>query len=289
MSAIAYVRITAKERAAGYPSLKTQEASIREFAEKHNVKISQVFYDDPVGVLPSNKHRGDVCSQSGLFELLSQTTKDWSLVISSTLDRIKRDDTSMNAISEIESQEKRFISIHQKLTPIDEAFLILCSRKNRKVRKRRISEGLPVAERLFLGRVRGAENGYHQSGPAPYGYRRPSRRRGRPKPPLEIREDEADIVSTIFRSYLKLKSMRRVIEHLGSIGSRTRRDKEWSRAGLSWILKNETYLGRVHFGKIKAKGKHEAIISPIIFNKAQALMRKNNKRNSNYQPRGRLV
>ena len=53
---------------------------------------------------------------------------------------------------------------------------------------------------------------------------------------------------------------------------------EWSRAGISWILKNDTYVGRVHFGKIRSKGRHESIVPPIVFNKVQKLIRENNKR-----------
>jgi len=278
MSAVAYVRITADERARGYPNLETQEVAIRGFAAKHDIKISRVFIDDPVGVLASSPQRGNVCSQSGLFELLSEAKKPWKLILSVSRDRLERADTSIKPLDEIETQGKRFISINQKLNGLDEAFLLLSAKKNRKVRQKRLAKGLSVGERLFLGRVRRAERGYHQSGPAPYGYKRPWRKSGERRPSLELRTKEAETVVVIFRQYLKLKSLRRVIAHLNSIGSRTRRGKEWSRAGLSWILKNETYLGRVHFGEIKAKGKHPAIIAPIIFNKVKKLMRKNNKR-----------
>src|SRR5690606_41459898 len=51
----------------------------------------------------------------------------------------------------------------------------------------------------------------------------------------------------IFREYLRLLSMKRLIKLLDERGLRTRRGKRWSRAGVSWILKNDTYVGRVHF------------------------------------------
>ena len=137
-----------------------------------------------------------------------------------------------------------------------------------------------VTRRLLRGRENGARLGKHQSGTAPYGYVRDYSARGRGSKgvPLRIEAREAEVVRSIFRLYLKLRSMKRVIEQLNSAGMRTRRGKEWSRAGIAWILKNETYLGRVHFGAIRAKGEHEAIVTPSVYARIQRLIRKNDKR-----------
>lgn len=134
------------------------------------------------------------------------------------------------------------------------------------------------ARSLASARRAGARAGRHQGGPAPFGYRRDytqGERGGRliPEP------SEAQVVRRMFRSYLRLGSLKRLIEALDDDGIRTRRGKTWSRAGLAWILKNETYLGKVHFGATRAKGIHPAIISPGVFKQVQQLIRKNNKRN----------
>jgi hypothetical protein len=143
-----------------------------------------------------------------------------------------------------------------------------------------------VTLRLLSGREEGARRGKHQSGTAPYGYVRDYSKRARAagaEPaakgvPLVIQPEEAEVVRLIFRLYLRHRSMKKVIEILHGRGLRTRRGKEWSRAGISWILKNDTYLGRVHFGAIRTRGEHEAIIAPIVYYKAQKLIRKNDKR-----------
>jgi hypothetical protein len=142
-----------------------------------------------------------------------------------------------------------------------------------------------VTLRLLRGREEGARRGKHQSGTAPYGYVRDYSRRVKAKGdpstkgvPLVIHAEEADVVRLIYRLYLRHRSMKKVIEILHARGLRTRRGKEWSRAGISWILKNDTYLGRVHFGTIRTRGEHEAIIAPIVYYKAQKLIRKNDKR-----------
>lgn len=136
-----------------------------------------------------------------------------------------------------------------------------------------------VSERLLRGRVNSAKKGYHQTGPAPYGYRRDYSSHPASPPILVPEPEEALVVRECFRYYLRLRSMKRLVAHLNGQGLRTRRGKEWSRAGIAWILKNETYLGRVHFGDVRASGKHQALVSPIIFNKVQVLIRKNDKRN----------
>ncbi|MBX3470339.1 MAG: recombinase family protein [Planctomycetes bacterium] len=136
-----------------------------------------------------------------------------------------------------------------------------------------------VAERLLRGREAGARAGKHQSGPAPYGYRRDYSQRSTQGVLLVPDEEEGQVVQLIFREYLRLRSMKRLIKLLDERGLRTRRGKRWSRAGVSWILKNDTYVGRVHFGEIRAKGRHDSLVPPILFNKVQKLIRLNNKRN----------
>lgn len=128
-----------------------------------------------------------------------------------------------------------------------------------------------VAERLYKGRIAGAMKGEHQSGPAPYGYRRNKARR------LVYCPKEAPIVRRIFSQYIQLGSTTRLKRHLKDAGVKTRRNREWSTAGLVWILRNETYLGRIHFADVRCDGKHRSLIAPIIFNKAGQLLEKNAK------------
>lgn len=136
-------------------------------------------------------------------------------------------------------------------------------------------DGSDMAIKLLNARKYGASKGFHNSGPAPYGYRR-----GKPgtKDTLTPHPEEAELVRRIFRLYLSLRSIRKITNLLRDEGLRTRRKKRWSIAGVAWILKNDTYIGRVHFGEIRAKGQHPPIVAPIVFNNAQALMRKNNLR-----------
>lgn len=130
-------------------------------------------------------------------------------------------------------------------------------------------ESRSVAQRLYMGRIEGARNGEHQSGPAPYGYKRNKARR------LSQCPKEAPIVRRLFIRYLQLGSTTRLKRELKAEGIKTRRGREWSTAGLVWILRNETYLGRTHFADVRCNGTHTAIIAPIVFNKVGILLEEN--------------
>jgi hypothetical protein len=81
----------------------------------------------------------------------------------------------------------------------------------------------------------------------------------------------------IFREYVSLKSIRTLVHLFEVQGLRTRQGKAWSRAGIAWILQNETYAGMVRFGSVRAHGLHEALVSPSTFRKAQKILRANDK------------
>ncbi len=126
-------------------------------------------------------------------------------------------------------------------------------------------------ERLSRGRKRGARAGRHTAGKIPYGYVKAD------DGGLEIDVQEAKVVREIFREYLNLRSTSRVARLLGDEGRKTRRGNAFSRASISFMLKNETYIGRVRYGDIKARGQHPPIISAIVFNKVQKLLQSNRK------------
>lgn len=125
-------------------------------------------------------------------------------------------------------------------------------------------------------------SGRNCSGTVPYGYMRPphtshTRRDGRRAPIFEVVPAEAEVVRLIFRLYNRLGSLSRVMKALTAQGLRTRRGKPWSRAGLTWILRNRTYIGQVHYLGERARGLHEPIVAPIVFHKAGLRLRRNNK------------
>lgn len=275
VKAFGYARITREEELSGLESINSQRARIMDYAKRQNVQLLEVMTDEPLSGLKNSPALKDACTKGGIVDVLDYSRRrKCDFVIVTDLTRLERHDLSFNPVSEVKVQGL-------KIVPVDlDLKLESLLPKSKKRRSRSLKEGkdLSVAERLLLGRRECAKAGKHQSGPAPFGYMRDYTDRKRDGVRLKFHPDEAPVVRVIFKEYLRRKSMKRLIIFLEKQGIRTRRGKQWSRAGLSWILKNETYLGRVHFGNIRAKGQHAPIVSPIIFNKVQKLIKKNNKR-----------
>lgn len=273
MKVVGYARTSWAEQEAGsYPGLEAQEAALRQFAEQTGLTLLRVYSDH--GLSPTQDTR------AGLCDILDRMEESWDAVLVTSLCRLRNPKISFDPVEELAQGDKTVLEavaatareLSSRTPDDDDPDDPDGVDEDEAERRRR------VAERLLKGREAGARAGKHQSGPAPYGYRRDYTRRGSDGVVLVPDEQECEVVRLIFREYLRLRSMKRLIKVLDEQGLRTRRNKRWSRAGISWILKNDTYVGRVHFGNIRAKGVHESIIPPILFNKVQKLIRANNRR-----------
>lgn len=262
-------------KALGYYRSPRQGTTIPSYCESVGLKLGEVLSDEVVGVI-SGDRQTMLMSRAGYVELLETAAlgKVAFIIVEDLDDLLPVPESDIDPLEEL---MKMGVNVAQ----VGDQLFIPRPKENPRRRRFVNRPARPketIAQRLLRGREAGARAGKHQSGPAPFGYMRDYSARTYEGVKLIPDPEEAEIVKLIFKEYLRRKSMKRVIESLNSQKITTRRGKRWSRAGISWILKNETYLGRVHFGKIRAKGRHPAIISPIIFNKVQKLMKKNNKR-----------
>jgi hypothetical protein len=273
--AIAYAR-----DGEGLPPKAEQSLKIELAATRLGVSIQALLSDSP---LPARQIRSMTFSISGITTLLDESPRFgrvfvWSRGVLDVPGWTDEPPATLLELQGVVVVEVKDVEIGKLPPPSKRPTTPLAPTLDRRPMPPRAREVL--AARLLRGRLNGAKDGRHQSGPAPYGYRRPREKVafGEHHPLLEVDLEEADVVRRIFREYLRVRSMKRLVELLNVSGSRTRRNKEWSRAGVAWILKNDTYVGRVHFGEVKAHGRHPPIVSWIIFNKANKLIRLNDKR-----------
>lgn len=277
MKVTAYARTTFHEQEEGdFPSLEEQDRALRAFAERTGLALDKVHTD--YGLSPTQDTR------AGLINILDDMESEWEavLIVSACRLRSLSSTFSFDPVEELRNEGKRVLVANeataQRLAAVVAKIKATRPEPQRKPKGDTARHKREVAERLLRGREAGARAGKHQSGPAPYGYRRDYTKRCSDGVKLVPDEVESEVVQMIFREYLRLRSMKRLIKLLDEQGLRTRRNKRWSRAGVSWILKNDTYIGRVHFGDIRVKGQHDSIVAPITFNKVQQLIRVNNKR-----------
>lgn len=125
--------------------------------------------------------------------------------------------------------------------------------------------------RLAQAREQNVREGNKGAGPAPFGYQRDKQGKS-----LVPHPDEAPHVTFAFSEYLRTKSIVKVIAALAARGrTKTRGGRKWSAAGLAWILKNRSYIGFVTYGATQARGKHKPLVSMIVFNRVQMILREN--------------
>lgn len=151
------------------------------------------------------------------------------------------------------------------------------------------------------GRIESVKEGNYIGSIPPYGYNKVFIQEGKRKcPTLEINEEQADVVRMIFDMYVNQDMGRvNICNRLDSLGIEPPKGKYWSPAALKDMLINVHYIGKVKWNwrktitiveeqeiihtRPKSKdylifdGKHEAIISDELFNKAQEKIGRNHR------------
>ena len=160
---------------------------------------------------------------------------------------------------------------------------------------KRGNEFLEYTKRIMNnGRILSVENGNYIGNKPPYGYRKIQIKEGRRKCfTLEPVPEQAAIVKMIFELYAEGNGVHRIAKILNEMGVKTIGEKKWRAATLTHILKNDHYIGMVHWNKRKSvmrvedgevitsrpvssdylvfKGKHEAIIDQELWDKVQEI------------------
>lgn len=269
MKVVGYVKTTWEEQLRGVHA-DSKQKKLEEFAEYAGLDLTRIYSDEAMS--PERSTLG------GITAVLDAMFENWEgvLVLSpASLTPIAKGNT-LDPIKELKARGKSVIVVGEKVP--GHVRETKSAKQARKVKRHPSQPGRSdneVARRLLAGRVSGALNGRHQSGPAPYGYRR---EKINGSTVLVPDENEAPIVARIFNDYLRTRSLKKVVLFLNESGCRTRRNLSWSRTAVSWILKNDTYIGRVHFGDINTKGVHKPLIDKKTFEAAKAMLVENDKR-----------
>jgi DNA invertase Pin-like site-specific DNA recombinase len=132
-------------------------------------------------------------------------------------------------------------------------------------------ERMTINIKLAKGRRTKAKSGNKSGGIAPLGYKWNNKKQ------IEVDPTTAPIVELIFKKYLELGSIGKVVSYLNNNGYRTQRNKDFTKEAVVVILRNDFYKGIVRHADVKIEGKHPVIINKITFGKVQSLLDKNRK------------
>lgn len=140
-----------------------------------------------------------------------------------------------------------------------------------------------ITRRMQRGRLQATKEGYYIGNNLPYGFNKTRVDKGYILVPNAI---EADVVRLIFDRYINGVGTSTIAKELNDKGIKTKNGSFWVNTRIMDIIKNKIYIGLIHSTKLDiwVEGKHEPIIEPAIFEKAQALhavkspkVRKNDK------------
>ena len=148
-----------------------------------------------------------------------------------------------------------------------------------------------IRKRMRRGTIACLEQGGYVAN-APYGY---EQCRINKKPSLRIIPEEAEFVRLIFDRYNSGVGAANIANELNALGSVPRRNAQWSKNTVRYLLRNPVYTGKTVFNRNRhtkkgahgadrnivranpqekwliAEGLHEAIISQETFDRAQAV------------------
>ena len=95
---------------------------------------------------------------------------------------------------------------------------------------------------------------------------------------LQVRQDEARVVSIIFRRYLEGKGIAKICQELNREGFRTKTGRAWASQTVANILSNPVYCGLSRLNGGIKKGRHESLIELDTFNRVQYEMQRRIRR-----------
>lgn len=122
-----------------------------------------------------------------------------------------------------------------------------------------------LIDRITSGFERKASRGEWLGGPSPYGYTLDPESKS-----LIVHEDEAVVVHAMFSKHIDERLRATAISNwLNETGRRTRQGRLWSNQRVLRILSNPVYIGKIRHGEAIHEGKHPAIISDDLFERAQ--------------------
>lgn len=254
-NAVIYVRVSSEEQAQGH-SLEAQERECREFLvrEKPQWNLVGVFQDE---------HTGKTTKREGFQKMLRLIYEGKAnAIVCHHLDRFSRnlqdilfyfrELEGMNVVMAFAKDRFDFSTEEGRLQ-----FHILAVFADWYINN--------LAREVRKGKVSRVLKGLHNN-LLPFGYRRGADRVGEPDPAT------AGAVREAYERYATGQyTDRDIARWLNEAGYRTQRGRLWTKDAVREMLQNEFYIGMVKYRGNLYPGRHEAIVSPELFERVQAV------------------
>ena len=266
---LAYTRVSTEEQLRHGSGLEIQKEQITEYCRKNGLELIDIFSDEATSGSKENR--------AGLNKLLRYSRENKvSSVIIQKLDRLSRDTMyGLWVQKELAKVDVELISIKEEHVsgndPVQNLMrtIIFAFAEFEKDQ---------ISGRLLSGRRNKAESKKEKaSGNCPIGYKYQYTDNNNPVVVVDV--DRAEIVKEMYKLYMHGSSIQQIANILNDKGTLTARGGLFTKASVHVILTNDFYTGIVRFDDLKVTGKHDPIISKIVFGKVKNKLKSNRKLN----------
>ncbi len=272
-----YARVSTLNQVGGrFDSCESQAAICREYLERHAVEgwHEVACFSDPA-------YSGRSMNRPGMQALMRRIEAgDVRIVLVFKFERVLRSTDEWAPFRAfLEKHDCRLLSTTEDLTESTPSGRL----KNNLLVSVAEYERLNTAEKVRAKLREQAKRGYWSCGLVPYGYNYNSAQQA-----LHPHPEEAAAVSRIFEQAANLISLSDIANALSADGIRTksrvfrRRDGTRTEVGgvrfrsdtLRWLIRNPIYAGRVRMHGLEYPGRHEALVAPDLWERANAAIRR---------------
>ena len=270
---VIYTRCSTDEQAMGdYTTLDAQAHHCKHMMDAFGYELADFGKN---GVINDDGYSGKDLKRPGIQSILANinTKREFDGIIFFRLDRLTRNPRDLYAMIDLlREKDVDFISVRENLdssTAIGRVvigILGLLSAFEREL----------TGERVKASAIARSREGYRVGGTTPLGYKllktgevRPN---GKQSTKVILDKKLAPRLTIIWEMAADNKSLTEIAEELIRRDIRTRKNIVWRKQGVSLILKNPFYKGYIRYNGEMHRGKHESLVEPRMWDKANAVM-----------------
>jgi len=268
-----YIRVSTDTQSEKGYGLDAQRAAIEQYCKDNNFQLLKIFEDRGISGTEAVEADGNelISKRKGLLELLSALNGINTIIVFNT-SRLWRSDIAKVLIRrEIERKGGEVISIEQPRYSIykkDPSEVLINGMFELLDEYERIS----IALKLARGRTTKASKGDKPAGITPYGYTYSADKKS-----VVVADAEAATIKRIFSLAQTGASIQRIVDTLNADNIKTRQSKDWTKATVHGMLRNNFYTGVLTHQQNEIRGNHEAIVSRVQFGKVQKQLERRHK------------
>src|SRR2546422_5000447 len=227
-----YTRVSTEDQAKQGFSLEAQRERLEAYCLARDWSVVEKYIDDG--------HSGRNVRRPAYQKMMAERER-WDTVLVIKMDRIHRNSRNfMDMMDDLRRWGKDFVSATESLdtsTAMGRFVMDIIQRIAQ-------LESEQIGERVYMGMAQ-----KHKQAKGLLGFRRPygyDYVDGN----LAVNEKEARVVRRIFREYAEGATLHAIAAALNDGGVPSQRNRQWSKSGLRYMLRNPVYVGKIRWDEV---------------------------------------